>query len=319
MDITPKSMIRFSVVYVNYHALGYIRDSIASLRSHHSDDVVEYVIVSNSLMDSIELDAWIDRPPHLKIVQLETNHGFAYANNAGVRQASGEFVFILNPDTLVHAPILRQLEEIWNSLENPGAIGPLTRYEDGSIQNTVRTFYKTEKVLGILLPFPLPMFGYRFLNDRPVPESSGDVDVVNGSAMFFSKAVYQAMGGMDEGLFLYWEEEDICLRLKNAGYRVWFERSAEITHLESRIAKRTNLDLHEIRFISKYHYLNRHHPENVMKDAAWSVVVFAIRLLVSTVIFSRFRIELNARLLKWHSGYVMRLLEPGSKTARFPT
>lgn len=308
MDTPPKSMIRFSVVYVNFHALGYIRDSIASLRAHHADEIVEYVVVSNSPLSPTDMDSWTDRPLHLNIIQLDGNHGFSYANNAGVWQSKGEYVFLLNPDTLVHSPILHELEQVWNRLENPGAIGPLTRYEDGSIQNTVRTFYKTEKVLGILLPFPLPMFGYRFLNDMPVPESSGGVDVVNGSAMFFSKEVYEKMGGMDEDLFLYWEEEDICLRLRNAGHQVWFERSAEITHLESRIAKRTNLDLHEIRYISKFHYLNRHHPEDVGRDAAWSVVVFFIRLIVSLLSVSSFRIRLNARLLGWHFRYVMRTL-----------
>lgn len=316
MDSSQKGMIRYSVVYVNYHALGYIQDSIASLRAHHSDDIVEYVIVSNSVMESAELDAWTDRPPHLKIIQLEENHGFAFANNTGVKEAVGEFVFILNPDTLVHSPILLEMEAVWNRLENPGVIGPLTRYEDNSIQNTVKVFYRSEMLFGYVWPYPLPVLGHRFLSVVPLPEESAEVDVVNGSAMFFSKARYEVIGGMDDGLFLYWEEDDICLRLKKSGYRVWFERSVEVIHLESRIAKRENLDLQEIRYASKYHYLSNHHPEDVTKDAVWSVIVFGIRLMVSLLIFSGFRIRLNARLLKWHWTYVAEMSD--TKTPPLP-
>lgn len=300
MVVTQKSMIRFSVVYVNYHALGYIRDSIASLRSHHSDDTVEYVIVSNSLMESAELDTWTDRPTHLKIIQLEENHGFAYANNAGVKDAKGEFVFILNPDTLVHSPILLELESVWKGMENPGVIGPLTRYEDGQIQPTVKVAYRTIKLISYLYPNRLPILNDRHMSNVPELLVSQDVKVVGGSAMFLSKSRFEEVGGMDDELFLYWEEDDLCYRLRQAGYRVWYERKVEITHLESRIAKRENLDLQEIRYASKYHYLSKHHPEDVTKDAVLSVVVFFIRLVGSIVTFSGFRIRFNARMLKWH-------------------
>jgi GT2 family glycosyltransferase len=313
-EIPTKHMIRFSVVYVNFHALRYIQGSIASLRMHHPDEVVDYVVVSNSRLDEADMQAWTTRPKHLNIIQLEANHGFAFANNVGVKQALGDYVFILNPDTLVHSPILFELESAWNRLEHPGVIGPLTRFEDGTIQNTVRTFYTKGKLIGYLFTFPLPYFRDRFLTLGFTPDTSAEVDVVNGSAMFFSKAVYQKLGGMDEGLFLYWEEDEICYRLKNSGYQIWFERTIQITHLESRIAKRENLDLQQIRYASKYHFLTRHHPDDVERDVALSVLVFAVRWLLSLVMLSRFRIRLNARLLRWHWNYLAQILEPGSTT-----
>lgn len=292
-------MIRYSVIYVNYHSSTLIRNSVDSMLAHHDRSRVEFLIASNSQGDLPDLETWIcQTDARVRLIPMPENLGFAAANNAAAAQAIGEYLFFFNPDTLVEMPVLDGLAQVWNALPDPGMVGPLTRYEDGAPQRTVRNQYQPLHTIEYLVPFASRLFSG--FPDHRVPDRSQAVEVVNGSAMFLHREVFAAIGGMESRYFLYWEEDDLCEKLRKLGRTVWFAREVEVTHLESRVATRADLALQRIRYESKYAYLGIHHPEWIRRDLLISIPVFAIRLLISVVTVSPFRIRLNDMLLRWH-------------------
>jgi GT2 family glycosyltransferase len=300
-------MIRCSVIYVNFHSSELIRNSIESFRTFHGSASIEYLIASNSSEDLADIADWAARMDvPIRVIPMSGNRGFASANNAAAAQARGEFLLFLNPDTLVRMSVLDGLERAWKAMSDPGMVGPLTRYEDGTPQRTVRDRYHPRHILEYLVPVLSRWFA-GFPNHR-VPDRSCPVPVVNGSAMFMHRDVFRGIGGMEERYFLYWEEDDLCIKLHKQGKTIWFERDVEIIHLESRVAKRINLDLQRIRYESKYAYLQIHHPEWVLTDLVMSIPIFTLRLLISMAALSSFRIRLNHMLLRWHVGALIRAL-----------
>lgn len=176
-----------------------------------------------------------ERFPEVRLIANGENRGFAAANNQALAVATGRHVLYLNPDTVPEAGSLAVLVRTLDADEGLGAAGPQLRGEDGAIQPSVRTDptfaallhqYTPLRLLRVLAP------AYHRYKRRDMDfTSAADVDTLMGAALCVPRRVLDEVGPMDERFFVYHEEADLCLRIRQAGYRVRFEPAARVTHV----------------------------------------------------------------------------------------
>jgi GT2 family glycosyltransferase len=180
--------------------------------------------------------------PAVRVIENRANLGFAKANNAGIRQARGEYVLILNPDTIVHAGSLDRWIEFAERHPESGAFGCRVQNPDGTYQRSARPFPTITRFMTAALYL-------RFLGHLRHPvltpeydwwkgDTEREIDWQSGCCVMFRGALLKRLGGFDEQFFYQFEEVDLCRRVWNAGYRIRFTPEASITHLGGQSVKR---------------------------------------------------------------------------------
>lgn len=164
--------------------------------------------------------------PEIKTIFNKKNLGFGAANNQALRQAQGEYILLLNSDTVVKDSAPLKMAEFLEKHPKVGAVGCKLLNHDGSSQPSAGLFPS----LGIT--FIMLFFEHWFSSvARASFADNKEVDWVMGAAMMIRKEVIQKAGLMDEGIFMYMDEVEWCYRIKKAGFKVMFFPEAEIIHL----------------------------------------------------------------------------------------
>lgn len=219
-----------SAVIVSYNSADYLPDCLRSLRSEGVDDVV---VVDNASSDgSVEVARAGD--PAVSVVETGANLGFGSAANRGVATTAGEYVLILNPDTVVEPGTAKALSEALDRDSGLAVVGPRMEKLDGTLYPSVRRFPELtvafgHAFLGLVWPTNPATRRYRMLDwdhDRP----AADVDWVGGACMLVRRSAFDLIGGFDEAYFMYVEDVDLCWRLGQAGWRIGYEPAARVVH-----------------------------------------------------------------------------------------
>ena len=197
----------------------------------------EIIVIDNASTDGTVDAVKTDFPRVVTVVNSE-NRGFAAANNQGIQKSEGEYILFLNPDTIVHPNSLDILVRFMDDNEDVGACGPKLLNEDGTVQASARRFPTFRGALYRHTAFRLLRI-FRGQYKKWLMKDFGyakqmDVEQLMGSALMVRRAVIDKVGGMDEEFFMYYEEVDLCYRIKDAGWRVVFVPEAAITHLGGR-------------------------------------------------------------------------------------
>lgn len=166
----------------------------------------------------------------MKVVQ-NINNGFAGGNNAGLNVASGDYLFFINNDTYITQPILEALVRRLGDKQN-GGVSPMLKYHQCT--NTIQFAGFTP-----LTPITLRnhMIGERE-PDNGQYSTPHETAYLHGAAMMIRRDVLQRVGPMSEVFFLFYEEMDWSVRIRRAGYRLWYEPASVIYHKESMTAQR---------------------------------------------------------------------------------
>ena len=226
--------MKLSIVIICWNDWKVIENCLQSIFA--STHRIEYeVIVSDNGSTDGSVESIRRQFPAVHIVENRANLGFARGNNAGIRKASGEYVLILNPDTIVHAGSLDRWIEFADRHPEAGAFGCKVYNPDGSYQESARPFQTPLRAwvaalglrpLGHLLP-TLPADTYL----RWKGDTEREIDWQSGCCVMFRGDVLRELNGFDERFFYQFEEVDLCHRVWDAGYRIRFTPKASITHL----------------------------------------------------------------------------------------
>lgn len=210
---------RLAVVIVTFHSAEYIDDCLNALRE--ADPAAQVIVVDNDSSDGSARRA--ESHPDVEVVRSGRNLGFAAAANLGAGHARASHLLFLNPDTIVDPGCLRAMAQR-ASVPGAGVVGCKIFAADGStLQHaggTVRRNGLTEH-LG------------RGEADRGQFDEPGPIDYVSGAAMLLSLRTWRRLGGFDERFWpLYYEDVDLCLRVRALGLRVAMEPLATLRHHE---------------------------------------------------------------------------------------
>jgi N-acetylglucosaminyl-diphospho-decaprenol L-rhamnosyltransferase len=169
---------------------------------------------------------------------LDRNGGFAFGNNAGIREAliatrQVDYVMLLNPDTIVHKGGIRALVDFMDLHQHVGIAGSLLVNADGAAECSAHNALSPlgELVSGASLGFLTRLLS-RYAVTPPMQGAAHECDWVSGASLIIRREVLEAIGLLDDGYFLYFEEADFCLRARKAGWKIWFVPASRVVHLE---------------------------------------------------------------------------------------
>jgi len=224
---------------------------------------IEYeVIVSDNGSTDGSVEKIRAQFPDVRIVENQANLGFAKANNVGIREARGEYVLILNPDTIVHDGSLDRWIEFARRHPKAGAFGCKVQNPDGTYQESARPFPTIQRSLVAALYLrPLEHLGPAFQSDKYRAwkgETERDVDWQSGCCVMFRGDLLKQLGGFDERFFYHYEEVDLCYRVWEAGYSIRFTHEASITHLGGQSVGRFPLRFALETNRNRYRYFYKH-------------------------------------------------------------
>ena len=234
--------VLISVVVVNYKVPLSLRQSLRSLRESENVDAIEVIVVDNASEDG-SASAISAEFPEVKWIQLKTNIGFGKACNVGARNAAGEYLLFLNPDTIVSHRTLSMACAFMQERADVGLLGPKILNPDGTLQPGCRRGFPTPEsamfhFFGLSRLFPESRrFGHYHLTWLD-PDESSEVDAISGSFMFMRRALFERLGGFDERFFMYGEDLDFCRRVHEAGFKVWYFPAIQIIHLKGKSSAR---------------------------------------------------------------------------------
>ncbi len=222
-----------SVIFVSFHTGDVLFRAIESVLRQSSN--IELILVDNGNPESvlIKLKTISETDGRLKIMTGHGNVGFSRGNNLGVSASQGEYILILNPDSVLEDETIHKLLKHSSTLPHPFMIGARILNEDGSDQRGCR-----RELLTPLAAFIEALHLHRFFprhrlnkHETPIPNIIENVPAISGAFMFLSRVDFDLIGGFDEGYFLHVEDLDLCFRFRKAGGNIYFAPDVAITHI----------------------------------------------------------------------------------------
>jgi N-acetylglucosaminyl-diphospho-decaprenol L-rhamnosyltransferase len=242
-QVMNNSQPELAIIIVSYNTQAMLRACLHSVYTGLAQTEVEgqVWVIDNASSDG-SADMVRSEFPYSNLLVLTENRGFAAGNNAALRQMGfaspgpghpGHVLF-LNPDTELRGDALAQLLHALNSLENAGVVGARLVYPDGAFQHSAFHFPTLWQIWFDFVPRPArwldsPLNG-RYPRALYQAGQAFRIDHPLGAAMLTRSEVIQQVGLMDEAFFMYAEEVDWCMRVKNAGWDIYCIPAAQIVH-----------------------------------------------------------------------------------------
>lgn len=224
-----------SIIIVNYNTTNLVLNCITSIIQHTKGLLYEIIIVDNNSNDDFEktFNEHFISEANMHIIKLPKNIGFGRANNVGFKIAKGKYLLCLNPDTLLINNAIKLMAIFLDNNPNIGICGG--NLYDGDMRPThsfkrfypsilweidTLCFHKLEKIL--------------FRNNAIFNQSKTPIEVayITGADLMIRKDLFNKIGGYNSNFFMFFEETDLCLKVKREGYKIMNIPEAKIQHLE---------------------------------------------------------------------------------------
>lgn len=218
--------MKLSVIIVNYKVKHYLEQCLRSVAEASRGIAVEVIMVDNASGDG-SVEYLRERFPDVTIIASEENLGFARANNLAIRNSHGQYVLLLNPDTIVAEETFSDFISFMDSTPDAGGCGAYMLHTDGSFAPESRRGLPTPfvafcKMSGLASLFPksrtLGRYYMRYLNENEVNR----IEIMSGAFMFLRRDALDKSGLLDEDFFMYGEDIDLSYRILKAGYNNYF-------------------------------------------------------------------------------------------------
>ncbi|MCU0457874.1 MAG: glycosyltransferase family 2 protein [Bacteroidales bacterium] len=228
--------MELSVVIVSYNVCALLRQALQSLVVAATGTVNEVIVVDNNSADN---SAAMVREefPSVRLIISSTNEGYPAACNKGIAVSSGEYILILNPDTIVSPDAL--LNALIFMKLNPDAGAAGAHMTDGTgrfLQESRRGFPSPITSLfrftGLGKLFPRSPFFNAYYLGNPPEEETCRADILTGAFMLLRREVLDKTGPFDTGYFMYGEDIDLSWRIRKAGYYNYYLHNVRITHFK---------------------------------------------------------------------------------------
>jgi O-antigen biosynthesis protein len=252
-----------SIVIVNYNVKEYLTNLLHSIRKSTGSLSLEIFVVDNKSTDG-SAEYLKPRFPEVLFIENQDNLGFGRANNQAIRRASGKYILLINPDTLIREDTLQVMFDHMESNPNTGAAGCKLLNPDGSFAPESKRSVPTPlsalwKVLGLTYLFPKNRKFSDYYLGWMDENAIGQVPVLSGSFMFFRADVLNKLDGFDERFFMYGEDIDLSYRTTQAGYTIDYVPLTSIIHYKGESTKKENLDYVILFNKAMYQFFEKHY------------------------------------------------------------
>jgi GT2 family glycosyltransferase len=318
--------MKLSIVIICWNDLRVIGDCLRSIYAGTNATEFEVIVSDNGSVDG-SIEYIRKNYPSVRVIENHANLGFAKGNNAGIRASQGDYVLILNPDTIIHNGALDKLVAFAGDHPEGGGFGCRVVNLDGTYQVSARLFptiwrYWVSALYLKGLAKLCPLFVY-----EEYPHWRGEtqrvIDWQSGCCVMFRGDLLRKLGGFDEQFFYHFEEVDLCRRVWNAGFPIVFTPEAVITHLGGQSVGRFPIRFEVEKHRSRYRYFYKHFGPKAanscrrlsiarLRARQWGYGLLAAFKPSDTL---RSRLEMYRAVLKWNQaldplGFVERGEEP---------
>ena len=229
-----------TIVIVSYNTRDILKNCLEALYRHGTGSDMEVVVADNDSRD--DSTAMVkEQFPQVRLIANTRNLGFAAANNLAFHQAHGRYIILLNPDAYIGPASIRNAVTFMDNHPECGLCGGKIISPEGRLEPSARRFpsplSKLLTLSGLSARFPAsPIFSRHefggFAHDHPL-----EVDWVPGTFTIVRKTMLDSIGPFDERFFMYYEETDLCLRARKAGWKIFFIPDAEVMHIGGACSK----------------------------------------------------------------------------------
>ncbi|MFH1954276.1 MAG: glycosyltransferase family 2 protein [Pseudomonadota bacterium] len=257
-----------SVIVVSYNTADFLSACLSSIRDH-GDPQTEIIVIDNASQDQSQ-DMVRHQFPEVKLIVNQQNEGFARANNQAARECGSPYLFFLNPDTVIRPGVFGSMIRYMESHPEVGLAGTRIINPDGSLEPSFEKHYPGQRHAG-----------------KELRGLKGEIAWVLGASMIVRENIFRELGGFDERFFLYGDDQDLCLRVRKAGWILGYIKDATVIHWGGR-SERGNLRANvwkkkleaEIVFYKKNYSEKTYHAirlENIVQ-AYWRILTLKMSI-----------------------------------------
>lgn len=226
-----KKPLDLSIIIVHFNTPSLLSQCVNSIIAFTKGIKYEIVIVDNASSQGLDLLSQLGKKKNLTVLRNKENLGFSKGNNEGIKKAKGEYILLLNSDTLLTSNTFGNMVQWFNKHANVGVASAALRNSDGSLQAT-----------GGFFPSLFNIFSWMFFIDdipflisKPYHLRPGkklrQVDWLTGAFFMIREKVVEQVGMLDPDYFMYVEDMDYCYRVKKAGWNIVYNPNESIIHL----------------------------------------------------------------------------------------
>lgn len=244
--LTEKYAYKITIIIVNYNVEFFLDQCLDSVQKALKNIEAEVIIVDNNSIDG-SLQMINDKYSQFKLIANKFNGGFSKANNQAIKKAKGEYVLLLNPDTIVEEDTFEKVVKFMDETPNSGGLG--VRMIDGKgrflpeskrgLPTPMVAFYK---IFGLSSLFPKSKrFGQYHLGHLSEFEIN-EIDILSGAFMLMRKTTLDKVGLLDESFFMYGEDIDLSYRITLGGYKNYYFPETTIIHYKGESTKKSSVN-----------------------------------------------------------------------------
>jgi hypothetical protein len=219
-----------SVIVVNWNTRQLLADCLASLYETIRNLCIEVIVVDNGSSDG-SVEMLRQRFPRVRLIANRENKGFTGANNQALDIFKGRYALLFNSDAVALPSAIEAMVHFADKHPKAGVVGAQLLNTDGTFQASHTDFPTLWQEFLILTALGRKLYGPWYPSHGPRDSQvATQGDYVEGACMLVRRKAFEAVGGLDEGYFMYAEEVDWCFRIKQAGWEVWYLPEAQIVH-----------------------------------------------------------------------------------------
>ncbi|HNX20851.1 MAG TPA: glycosyltransferase [Bacteroidales bacterium] len=303
--------MKLSIIIVNYNVSHFLRQCLLSVYDAiNSIETEIFVVDNNSVDDSVKMVQ--TEFPGVKLIVNEQNTGFSKANNIAIKESKGEYILLLNPDTLVEKKTFIDCIQYMDENQDVGSLGVKMINGKGEFLPESKralpipsvAFYK---IFGLSKLFPnskkFGSYHLTYLDHDQIHE----VEVLSGAYMMLRKTVLDQIGYLDEDFFMYGEDVDLSYRVTKAGYKNIYFPKARIIHYKGESTKKGSINYVLVFYRAMQIFVKKHFAQkNIFLFNI--VITFAIWFRASMAIIKRIYLQLLLPFLDFAVVYAGMLL-----------
>jgi GT2 family glycosyltransferase len=263
-----KNLLDLSIIIVDFNTKDYLKACLSSIYSKKTSVSFEVIVVDNNSEDgscSVVRESF----PEVILIENLKNVGFARANNQGINIAQGRNILLLNSDTEILDNCLEKIVSFMDKTCDAGIVGCRVLNSDHSLQNSCFKFPTIASeaaffTLGIIKDYLNPLRNSNKIKNCRM-NSPTIVPWVTGCFMCIRREVIEQIGGLDENIFLYYEDTEFCKRaLDQSHFKIYYYPSASIIHYHGQSSKKTNFEALAHCFNSSQYILKKFYGTSVV-------------------------------------------------------
>ncbi len=277
--------MQLSIIIVNYNVKYFLEQCLFSVKKACGQVDAEVIVVDNLSTDGSR-EYLTAKFPEVLFKWQGSNDGFGKASNSALKEAKGDYILFLNPDTLVPEDCFEKCLAFFASKKNVGALG--VRMLDGSghflkeskrgFPSPVTSFFK---MAGLADLFPSSPLFARYYAGQLSEHTNAEVEVLSGAFMMLSKNAIAATGGFDEDFFMYGEDVDLSYRIRQAGMTNYYLADTTILHFKGESTQKLSTDYNRHFYGAMLLFVKKHYSEKKATVFLMQKAIAVSKLLAS--------------------------------------